>query len=101
MAKAATVEDLEAFWDLLQGRMGMLLRLAGAVMAQRMEERKVEWSDLSDDQVMDLFHSAFMQVAPSAYPELPAEEVDELVQMTFADIAMQLRANAEASERVH
>lgn len=101
MRKPATVEDLEHFWEKLQGPMGVLLREAGVVMAQRMSERKVEWSDLSDEQVMDLFHSAFLQVAPSVYPQLPAEEVEELVRVMFGDVAMQLRANAEAGKRVH
>ncbi|AQR63138.1 hypothetical protein BZG35_16890 [Brevundimonas sp. LM2] len=101
MSKTATVEDLEAFWEILQGQMGRLLGLAGVVMARLMSERKGEWSDLSDQQVMDLFHSAFIQVAPSAYPELPPEEVEELVRTTFADIAMQLRANGDASESLH
>ena len=101
MPKTATVEDLEELWEKLQGPFGTLLRQAGTVMAERMSERKVEWSDLSDEEVMDLFHSAFLQVAPSVYPQLPSDDVEELVRVTFGDVAMQLRANAAPSRGVH
>ena len=34
-----------------------------------------------------------------SYLPLPAEEVQELVEAMFTDVAMQLKANAEASDR--
>lgn len=94
-------EDLEAFAESLTGPMGRLLRQAGVIMARRMERRGATWSDLSDTEVVALFHSAFLTVAPAVYGRLDRATVEDHVNALFADITMQLSATAEGSTSRH
>ena len=98
MKKETTVEDLEAFSEKLRGPLGVLLRKAGVVMARRMEQRGVEWTDLSDQEVMDLFHAAFLQVAPSVFTHKDPAEVEVATNAMFAAMSIELAANAAGSE---
>lgn len=101
MPKPPTVEDLEHFWEVLQGPMGGLLREAGVIMARRLEERRQTWADLTDMQVMDLFHAAFLEAAPEAYPHRDAETVEQATNMMFATVAMELSANADSTDAIN
>lgn len=101
MPKPPTVEDLEHFWEMLQGPMGGLLREAGVIMARRLDERRLTWADLTDMQVMDLFHTAFLEAAPDAYPQRDAETVEQATNMMFATVAMELSANADSSNSIN
>lgn len=101
MPKPPTIEDLEDFWEMLQGSMGDLLREAGVIMARRLDERRQTWADLTDMQVMDLFHAAFLEVAPGAYPRRDAETVEQATNIMFAVAAMELSANADSADAVN
>lgn len=101
MPKTASIEELEAFWEALQGPSGDLLRATGAIMARRIRERRADWSDLSDNHVLDLFLAAFLQAAPATYPTLSAAKVEEAVRIAFADMAMKRAANVEAGDSRH
>lgn len=101
MRKETSVEDLEAFSEQLRGPMGVLLRKAGVIMARRMEQRGVEWTDLTDQEVMDLFHAAFLEVAPSIFTHKDRAEVEAATNATFAAMAIELAANAEGSDARH
>ena len=96
-----TVEDLEDFAESLKGPMGDLLRKAGVIMARRMERRGVEWRDLSDQAVMDLFHAAFLEAAQSVVTHRDRAEVEEATNALFASIAIELAANSEGSDAQH
>lgn len=96
-----TVEDLEDFAESLKGPMGDLLRRAGIIMAGRMDQRGVEWRDLSDQAVMDLFHAAFLEAAPSVFNRRDRDQVEEAANALFASIAIELAANIEGSDASH
>lgn len=101
MPKPPTVEDLENFWEMLQGPMGGLLRQAGVIMARRLDGRQQTWADLTDMQVMDLFHAAFLEAAPEAYPHREAETVEQATKIMFAVAAMELVANADSTDTIN
>jgi len=65
-AADTSVEDLEEFWERLQGPLGNALRMAGAIIKQRLDARGLELSDLSDDEMIDLLYSAFREARPAA-----------------------------------
>lgn len=96
-----TLEDLEDFAASLKGPMGDLLLEAGVIMARRMEQRGVAWSDLSDQAVMDLFHAAFLEAAPSVFAHRDRTEVEEATNALFASIVIELAANIEGSDASH
>lgn len=101
MPKPPTLEELENFWEMLQGPMGGLLRQAGVIMARRLDERRQTWADLTDMQVMDLFHAAFLEAAPEAYPHKDAETVEAATNVMFAVAAMEFCANADSTDAVN
>lgn len=101
MRKFPTVEDLEDFWEMLQGPMGGLMRQAGVIMARRLDEGQQTWDDLTDMQVMDLFHAAFLEVAPEAYWNRDAGSVEQATNIMFRVAAMELSANADSTDAVN
>lgn len=92
-----TVEDLEDFADQLEGPLGAALRSTGIVLERRMREEGLTWPDLDDNQVADLFLTAFLEAAPSAYPQLEREIVEEAVQSLAANVRMELAANSSGT----
>lgn len=94
---AAPAEDLEEFAEQLEGPLGTALRSTGVALERRMREEGLAWSDLDDDQVADLFLTAFVEAAPDAYPHLEREIVEEAVQAIAANVRMGLAANAGGS----
>ena len=101
MPKPPTVEDLEEFWEKLQGPMGVLLKKAGVIMARRLDERRRTWFDLDDMEVLDLFHAAFLEAAPEAYPHRDAASLEEATNMMFAVAAMEMAATADGTDTVN
>lgn len=101
MPKSPTVEDLEDFWEMLQGPVGGLLRQAGVVMARRLDERQQTLADLTDQQMMDVFQAAVLESASHAYSQTDAEAVREVTHMIFADAAMEMRANAGSTDAMN
>lgn len=65
--KMPTVEELEEFYDQLQGPLGTALRATGVILERKMRTAGVTWADLSDREVADLFMAAFDDAAPKAY----------------------------------
>lgn len=92
-----TVEDLEEFADQLEGPLGTALHSIGIALEKRMREEGLAWSDLDDNQVADLFLTAFAEAAPDAYPHLEREVVEKVVQAIAANLKMELAANAGGS----
>lgn len=58
-----TVEDWEAFAEELKGPRRTALRTTGIILKRRMRERELRWAELDDNQVVELFLSAFMEAA--------------------------------------
>lgn len=98
MPKQPTVEELEDFWERLQGPMGDLLRAAGVIIARRMAQRGVEWSDLSDVEVIDLLHAALLQAGSERYPGIDLSAVEAELSTAFADAKLQIAGNAEGND---
>lgn len=94
---STTVEDLEDFADQLEGPLGIALRSTGVALEKRMRDEGLTWSDLDDSQVADLFLTAFLEAAPTAYPHLEREIVEEAVQAMAANVRMELAANVGGS----
>lgn len=92
-----TVEDLEELAEQLEEPLGTALHSTGIALERRMREEGLAWSDLDDNQVAELFLTAFVEAAPDAYPHLEREIVEEAVQAIAANIRMELAANAGGS----
>lgn len=97
----ATLDDLEAFAEQLRGPMGTALRAAGVIIERRMRERGVEWGDLDDRQVVDLFTSAFMEAAPHAYSHIDRSVVEKAVAAMARSITMELAATSDGSRSIN
>lgn len=97
----STVEDLESFTEQLNGPLGVALRSAGVVIERRMHERGVTWDDLSDQQVADLFISAFMETAPRAYSHIERGIVENAVAGIAKSIRMELSATVDGSKSIN
>jgi hypothetical protein len=100
-AEDTTVEDLEKFWESLQGPLGRALRDAGSIMNQRLEPRGQTLSDLSDIEMLELFAQAFREAAPRHYQHMPRETVDARLEAMLALVRMDVAANAETSDTVN
>lgn len=96
-----TVEDLEAFSDQLEGPLGVALRAAGVIIERRMRERGQAWADLDDSQVVDLFLTAFLEAAPSAYSHSERAVVEAAVEAMARSIYMELAATADGSRALN
>lgn len=92
-----TLEDLEAFAEELKGPLGNALRTTGVILERRMRERGLEWGDLNDHQVVDLFMSAFMKAAPLACTQADRAGLEETLAAMSKELAMALAANAQGS----
>lgn len=97
----ATVQELEDFWQRLQGPLGAALRAAGDIIATQMRERDIAWDDLDDSQIADLFLAAFAEAALHAYPHMDRSEVEGAISIVAQDIKMQLAATADGSDAVN
>lgn len=97
----ATLEELEIFAERLKGPLGVALREAGAILHRRMRERGLAWADLDDRQVGDLFMSAFIEAAPSAYPQLDRSVVEDAVRAMAENIFMELAATADGGDAIN
>lgn len=94
---ARTLKDLEDFAERLNGPLGDALRATGVLLERRLRERSLVWADLDDNQVADLFLTAFLEAAPDAYPHVERAAVEEAVQAMAANVKMELAANAGGS----
>jgi len=81
--------------------MGVLLKNAGVIMARRLDERRLTWSDLDDMQMLDLFHAAFLEAAPEAYPHRDAAGLEEATNTMFAVAAMELVATTDGPDTIN
>lgn len=97
----ATVDDLEAFAERLEGPLGRALLAAGVIIERRMRERGLEWGDLDDQQVVDLFTSAFMEAAPHAYSHIDRLIVEKAVAAMAKCITMELAATSDGSRSMN
>lgn len=96
-----TLEDLEAFAEELKGPLGTALRTTGVILEQRMRERELTWADLDDKQVVELFLSAFMEAAPTAYSSSERAVVEAAVETMARSIYMELAATADGSRALN
>lgn len=96
-----TVEDLEAFTKQLTGPLGVALRAAGVIIERRMRERGQAWTDLDDNQVVELFLSAFMEAAPRAYPHKNPVDLEQALMAMAESIRMEMAATADSSQSMN
>ena len=96
-----TLEDLEAFAEELKGPLGTALRTTGIILERRMRERELTWADLDDNQVVELFLSAFMEAAPRAYPHKNPAELERAVAAMAEGIRMEMAATADSSQSMN
>ena len=99
--KTRTVESTEAFYELLQGPMGIALRATGVILERKMRLAKVTWADLSDQDVADLFMAAFAEAAPQAYGHVDRATLDEAVAILASTVAMEMAATADGNDTVN
>lgn len=96
-----TLEDLEALVEELKGPLGTALRSTGVVLEQRMRERGLTWAELDDNQVVELFLSAFMEAAPRAYPHKNSADLEQAVAAMAKSIRMEMAATADSSQSLN
>ena len=94
-----TLEDLAAFVEDLKGPLGTALRATGVILERRMRERELTWAELDDNQVVELFLSAFMEAAPPAYPHKNPADLERAVAAMAEGIRMEMAANPKTEAR--
>lgn len=102
-AEDVTVEELEAFWERLQGPLGATLRMAGEIMAQRLTARGQEVSDL-DDAMLDLLWTAFREAAPTHYTKVDRATVEDALDKMGEALAvarLDLAGNAASTDAMN
>lgn len=88
-----TLEEVRDFATLMTGPLGDILRAAGVIVERRMRQRKLAWSELEDQEVVDLSIAALMQtVLQSTHP---AER--EVMEATLAAMASCVYMRMEAN----
>ena len=95
-----TEEELEAFYQRLQGPLGEALRQTG-VLERRMRDRGLSWDDLTDDQVADAFVSAFTDAALEAYPNANRSMINDALAVMAGTLKMELTADAPGGRAVN
>lgn len=95
-----TEEELEAFYQRLQGPLGEALRQTG-VLDRRMRDRGLSWDDLTDDQVADAFVSAFTEAALEAYPNANRSMINDALAVMAGTLKMELTADAPGGRAVN
>lgn len=96
-----TLEDLEAFAEELKGPLGTALRTTGIILERRIRERELTWAALDDNQVVELFLSAFMEAAPRAYPHKNPADLEQAVAAMAEGIRMEMAATADSSPSIN
>ena len=101
MRNKPTVEDLEEFCDKLQGPMGDMFHALYRVMGRRMAERGLKWEDFSSQAMLDQFHSAMLEVAPSAFPDADPAEVKNALENVLASVKLETTVNSPSSNAIN
>lgn len=96
-----TVEDWEAFDEELKGPLGTALRTTGVILEQRMRERELTWAELDDNQVVELFLSAFMEAAPRAYFHKDPADLEQAIAVMAEGLRMEMAATADTSQSLN
>ena len=96
-----TEEELEAFYQRLQGPLGEALRQTGVILERRMRDRGLSWDDLTDDQVADAFVSAFTEAALEAYPNANRSMINDALAVMAGTLKMELTADAPGGRAVN
>lgn len=96
-----TLEELEAFAEELKGPLGGALRSTGVILERRLRERDLSWADLDDNQVVEMFLSAFMEAAPGAYPHKNSADLEQAIAAMAESIRMEMAATADGSQSLN
>ncbi|NBW08183.1 MAG: hypothetical protein EBR82_09170 [Caulobacteraceae bacterium] len=95
------MDELQLFADQLNTPSGLALRDAGAIMMRRLEQRGQSLADLTDGQLVDLLHSAFLEAATPVFAHIDPAALEREVDAMFASIRMEIAATAPTTERVN
>lgn len=93
-----SVEDLEAHWALLNGPLRPVYEQAGHIIARKLRERGASLNDLSDLEMGAVLFTSLIEAASDLYPGIDVASLGEVMELTLADAAMALAANAEGSD---
>ncbi|UQV19633.1 hypothetical protein MU852_07845 [Brevundimonas albigilva] len=96
-----TVEDLEAFYDRLQGPLGEVLRTTGTVIERKMRERGVDFGALTDLEVVELFNASFAEAAARTLPQIDPVALEASLGAFSANAIMALATNANSTNTVN
>lgn len=96
-----TVEDLEAFYDRLQGPLGDVLRATGVVIERKMRDRGVGFSTLSDLEIVEIFNASFAEAAAHAFPQIDPIVLEASLGAFSANAIMTLATNANSTDTVN
>ena len=101
MARDTTVEELEALHELLTGPMRPVFEQAGAIIMRKLRERGVTVGDLSHEETGAILYAALIEAVADLFPDRDIASLEEAMGLTFADIAMEMAANADGGDSVN
>ncbi|CAN5370785.1 hypothetical protein BH09PSE1_BH09PSE1_17660 [soil metagenome] len=101
MPRDTTVEDLEEYWALLNGRMKPVIERASAVISQKMRERGVEYADLSSDELRALVHASLLETAADLFPNTNLDDFERKLGLEFEKMALAMAANADGGDALN
>jgi len=98
MARDTSGEDHDEIWDSLTGPMHPVFERAGAVLARKLRERGITTADLELEELAAMLQAALLETAADLYPGANLEEFERKLGLTFADMALEMAANADGSD---
>lgn len=95
------VEDLEAFYDRLQGPLGQVLRTTGVIIDRKMRDRGIALDSLTDLEVVEIFSASFAEAAAQTFPHMDLTALEADLSAMSAHAAMTLASTATSSDTLN
>ncbi len=94
----ATLEELEAFYDRLQGPLGQVLRTTGVIIDRKMRDRGIGLDSLTDIEVVEIYSASFAEAAAQTFPHMDLTTLEADLSAMSAHAAMTLASTARSTD---
>lgn len=101
MKRVPIGDDLEILSSELSEGLKSALRLARAIMEERVREGGVTADDLDDHQLLEDLTDAFIEAAPAAYAGMHRDAVRKVLRTMLSTIVLDLSAQAGSRRSIH
>ncbi len=96
-----TGDDLEILSSELSEGLKSALRLARAIIEERVREGGVTVDDLDNHHLLEDFTDAFVEAAPAVYAGMHRDTVRKVLRAMLSTIVLDISAQADSSRSIH